>query len=36
VYGRASDAAHRSKSKAEAFKILRYFHAFAYDLLDIN
>jgi hypothetical protein len=36
VYGRASDAAHRSKSKAEAFKILRYFHAFAYDLLNIN
>lgn len=36
VYGRASDAAHRSKSKAEAFKILRYFEAFAYDLLDIS
>jgi hypothetical protein len=33
VYGRASDAAHRSKSKTEAFKILRYFEAFAYDLL---
>ena len=35
VYGRASDAAHRSKNKAEAFKILRYFEAFAYDLLDL-
>lgn len=36
VYGRASDAAHRSKDKAEAFKILRYFEAFAYDLLDLD
>ena len=36
VYGRASDAAHRSKSKGEAFKILRYFEAFAYDLLDVG
>jgi hypothetical protein len=36
VYGRASDAAHRSKNKSEAFKILRYFEAFAYDLLDIG
>lgn len=36
VYGRASDAAHRSKSKGEAFKILRYFEAFAYDLLNIS
>lgn len=36
VYGRASDAAHRSKNKSEAFKILRYFEAFAYDLLDIS
>ncbi|MDB5185854.1 MAG: hypothetical protein JWL85_377 [Candidatus Saccharibacteria bacterium] len=36
VYGRASDAAHRSKNKTEAFKILRYFEAFAYDLLDLS
>jgi hypothetical protein len=36
VYGRASDAAHRSKNKSEAFKILRYFEAFAYDLLDVD
>lgn len=36
VYGRASDAAHRSKNKTEAFKLLRYFEAFAYDLLDIS
>ncbi len=36
VYGRASDAAHRSKDKTEAYKILRYFHAFAYDLLNLK
>ena len=36
VYGRASDAAHRSKTKTEAYRILRYFEAFAYDLLDLN
>lgn len=35
VYGRASDAAHRLKSKNEAFRILRYFHAFTHDILDI-
>jgi hypothetical protein len=36
VYGRASDSAHRTKGKTEAFKILRYFEAFAYDLLDLK
>lgn len=35
TYQRASDAAHRSKDKTEAFRILRYFEAFAYDLLNI-
>jgi hypothetical protein len=36
TYQRASDAAHRSKDKTEAFRILRYFEAFAYDLLNIG
>lgn len=35
TYQRASDAAHRSKDKAEAYRILRYFEAFMYDLLNI-
>lgn len=35
TYQRASDAAHRSKDKTEAYRILRYFEAFAYDLLNI-
>jgi len=36
VYGRASDAAHSSKDKTEAYRILRYFEAFAYDLLNLK
>ena len=36
VYGRASDAAHRSKDKTEAYRILSYFNAFAYDLLNLK
>ena len=34
MYGRSSDAAHRSKDKTEAFKLLRYFDAFAFDILS--
>lgn len=34
TYGRASDAAHRIKEKGEVFQLLRYFTAFAHDLLD--
>ena len=34
-YSRASDAAHRFKSRKEVMRILRYFDAFAYDLLDL-
>lgn len=34
-YGRASDAAHRLKDKRETQRLLKYFEAFAYDLLDI-
>lgn len=33
MYGRSSDAAHRSKDKTEAFKLLKYFEAFAFDIL---
>jgi hypothetical protein len=33
MYGRSSDAAHRSKNKTEAFKLLKYFEAFAFDML---
>lgn len=36
VYGRASDAAHRSKDKTEAYRVLRYFDAFAHDLLNLR
>jgi hypothetical protein len=35
TYSRASDAAHRFKERQEVEKILRYFDAFAYDLLDL-
>lgn len=34
TYSRASDAAHRFKERQEVMKILRYFDAFAYDLLN--
>jgi len=34
-YSRASDAAHRFKGRKEVLRILRYFDAFAYDLLDL-
>jgi len=33
MYGRSSDAAHRSKDKTEAFKLMKYFEAFAFDIL---
>lgn len=36
TYARASDAAHRFKSRSEVMRILRYFEAFAYDLLSLN
>ena len=36
TYSRASDAAHRYKNRDEVLRILRYFEAFAYDLLDIK
>ncbi len=36
TYARASDAAHRFKPRSEVAKLLRYFEAFAYDLLDLN
>lgn len=35
TYSRASDAAHRFKERQEVLKILRYFEAFAYDLLNL-
>lgn len=35
TYSRASDAAHRFKERQEVIKILRYFDAFAYDLLNL-
>lgn len=36
TYSRASDAAHRFKEQKEAIKILRYFEAFAEDLLNLG
>jgi len=36
TYGRASDAAHRFKSRSEASNIHRYFIAFAFDILGIE
>lgn len=36
TYLRASDAAHRSKSRREIIRILNYFHALAHDLLDLE
>ncbi|MAS36930.1 MAG: hypothetical protein CL610_23200 [Anaerolineaceae bacterium] len=36
TYSRASDAAHGFKDKEETQRILRYFEAFAYDLLDLK
>ena len=35
-YGRASDAAHRHKDISEVRKLLRYFEAFAHDILDLD
>ena len=35
-YSRASDAAHRFKNFKEVVRILRYFEAFAQDLLDLS
>lgn len=35
TYTRASDAAHRYKSKQEVSRILKYFEAFAFDLLNL-
>ena len=36
TYSRASDAAHRFKEQKEVLRILRYFEAFAQDLLDLE
>jgi hypothetical protein len=36
TYSRASDAAHRGKNRKEARRILRYFEAFAHDLLNLD
>jgi isoleucyl-tRNA synthetase len=36
TYKRASDAAHRHKTKSEVSRILRYFETFAIDLLNIE
>lgn len=36
TYKRASDAAHRYKTKSEVSRILRYFETFAVDLLDLD
>ena len=36
TYSRASDAAHRIKGRVEVRRILRYFEAFAFDLLDLD
>ncbi|MCB8945512.1 MAG: hypothetical protein H6658_17315 [Ardenticatenaceae bacterium] len=36
TYARASDAAHRFKAKDEVSRIMRYFEAFAFDLLNLN
>jgi hypothetical protein len=35
TYSRASDAAHRLKGRKEARRLIKYFEAFANDLLDI-
>lgn len=35
TYNRASDAAHTFETKKEVIKLLRYFEAFAHDLLDL-
>jgi hypothetical protein len=35
TYGRASDAAHTFETKKEVIRLLRYFEAFAHDLLDL-
>lgn len=36
TYTRASDAAHRTKDRKEVRRIVRYFEAFAHDLLDLD
>lgn len=36
TYTRASDAAHRGKDRKEVRRIVRYFEAFAHDLLDLD
>lgn len=36
IYSRASNAAHSSKDRLEVTRILRYFEAFAHDLLDLE
>lgn len=36
TYTRASDAAHRTKDPKEVRRIVRYFEAFAHDLLDLD
>jgi hypothetical protein len=36
TYARASDAAHRMKGRTEARRVLRYFEAFAFDLLNLE
>jgi hypothetical protein len=36
TYTRASDAAHRTKDRREVRRIVRYFEAFAHDLLDLD
>jgi hypothetical protein len=36
TYSRASDAAHRSKSRREVARIIKYFDVFAHDLLNID
>jgi len=36
TYSRASDAAHRAKARREVVRIVTYFDAFAYDLLNLE
>lgn len=36
TYSRASDAAHRFKNRDEVLRVLRYFEAFAQDLLNLE
>jgi hypothetical protein len=36
TYSRASDAAHTLKGRREAKKLLKYFEAFAHDLLNLG